>query len=503
MQTTASVYNATEYAALYDLLLQYRRADTLARQKILYSAIQQLENLNPEVKYDDTLALRQYKTMVYIATLIRYVENIRKLEAHEYIDVLKDFKGMDLTPDANQGIRIDLSEWFEMSLTEPKIKFKQHIRAYSGSAAMVVWQSFEKARARHLALHGRTTFQQIYRPINSFTDNDDGLFPGVFTWMGKYHNEAVDRLVYSNDGTFLNVVSVFEESFLSSGGMRNGDEEILKKAIQESIEEHYCNIALAMVRIDTSGQLLDIHGKKIALKSTLASDPIGAESTRQCEFQDIALYNLIPLAQTHKISLKTWRLNLLLINHAGLSDCFTKLSEKTDGDFLVNLYFLIAKIDELCIQDHATKLDLIALKASFLSELFIHTPLYPLIFEYMQEKIEIIKVPQLLDMRTGSGSQMTSLVLCRSFEEFMALTLSNENEIRCFGDDVSLANRTPITLMMALKTCSKMKFSHLLLMFEAYKYGSKIGDLQPGHIWQSQDFIEVRTEMISQINKYI
>lgn len=471
-RTTSDVYHATSYGSLYDLLLGYRRANALERQGLLCLAIKQLQDLQSDVQYDDDLALQQYATLAHIATLIRYAKNIHNLETHQDIDILFDFKNMSLIPDAQLGVTVDLREWFEMNPAAHKMKFKKDIEAYSGPDAAEVWRSFEAARARHLALHGKEELRQNYVQLTDFSLCDDGLFPGVFTWMGRYHNEAVDRAVYANDGKILNMVTAYDEHFLSAGGMRNEYEDVLKKAIEESIEEHYGNIHLAMIQDDSR--------------------------------KSVFLYNLISLSKFKEVTQETQDKNAVLVAENNLQSLFAACTKIEVGqDVLDKLCPLINAIDQLCSSQNAQKNILLSMKANLLSKLFAYSPLYQSVLQYMQTDMTIVRVPQLLDMRAGSGSQMTSLVLSRSLEAFIDAKVLNAKTIHCLADDVSHAQRTPMTLMEALTECTKMRFSHILLMLEAYKYGAQKGDLRPGQCWKANHFNQTRQAMINEIKQYL
>lgn len=229
---TAEVYHATAYGSLYDKLLRYRHANALERQGILCLAIQQLQNLQEDVQSDAQLALQQFETMVQIASLIHYAKNMRNLETHQYIDIVEDFKNMSLEPDAQLGVSVDLREWFVMNPDGCKIKFKKDIEHYSAASSREVWRSFEAARARHISKHGKKEFRDNYVRITDFTMRDDGLFPGTYTWLEKYHNEVVGRIVYDRHGNILNMVQVGDECYLSSEGLRNTPEEAMIRVPQ-------------------------------------------------------------------------------------------------------------------------------------------------------------------------------------------------------------------------------------------------------------------------------
>ena len=469
-RTTAEVYRATGYHHLYDVLLKYRNANALERQGILCLAIKKLQDLQPNVEEDDNLALQQFTTLAEVATLIRYAQNIQKLETHQWIDILFDFKEMSLDPDPSQGITVDLREWFEMHPSAPKIKFLKNIEHYSGAKATEVWCSFEAARARHVACHGRPEFRSNYVRITDFKLRNDGLFPGVFSWMGHYHNEATDRVFLNSQGKVLNMVTGFGELFLSAGGMRNPNDEILRKAIAETIEEHYAQIHLAVMQ--------DSSGKKY-------------------------LYNQIPHAQFVETIQTIFKENEALITDSDLKALFlTCCDTEKPNSILEKLVPLIDKIDALCKTSPQTA-DLLSLKAKILFHLFMHTPLYPEIVEYLQTDMNTSRVPQLLDMRAGSGSQISTLVLTKPIENFIHSRIENAEVIFRLGDDVAHAIKKPMTLMQALLNCTKMKFSHLLLILEAYKYATERGDLHPGKFWDVRGFGDTRTEMISELKKYL
>lgn len=471
-RTTSDVYHATSYGSLYDLLLGYRQANALERQGLLCLAIKQLQDLQSDVQFNDDLALRQYETLVKIATLIRYAKNIHNLETHQDIDILFDFRNMSLLPDAQAGVTVDLRQWFEMNSDAPKMKFKKDIDAYSAPDSVEVWRSFEAARARHIALHGKEEFRQNHVQITDFSLHDDGLFPGVFTWMGRYHNETVDRVVYTKNGKILNIVTVEDEHFLSAGGMRNSHDDVLKRAIAETIEEHYGNIHLAMLPNDGS----------------------------KSDF----LYNLINLDKFKEViqAIQTEYAGLFAGNN--LQSLFEACTKIENGqNVLDKLCPLINEIDQLCKSQPKNKAIFLNMKANILSKLFAHSPLYQSVLQYLQTDMTIVRVPQLLDMRTGSGSQMTSLVLSRSLEGFIDSKVLNAKAIRCLADDVAHAHRTPMTLMEALSDCTKMKFSHILLMLEAYKYGAQKGDLHPGRCWKENHFHKARQAMINDIKQYL
>lgn len=471
-RTTSEIYHASSsYASLYDTLLAYRQANALERQGILCLAIQTLEALKSNVDDNDNLALEQYSKLVDIASLIRYAKNIFQLENNQDIDILYDFQGMSLEPDVQAGIKLDLREWFEMNPDAPKMKFKKDIDAYSGSNDAELWRSLSAARTRHVQQFGKTEFRENYQPITDFTLRDDGLFPGVFTWTAHYHNEAVDRVVYDKNGKILNMVTAHNEHFLSGGGMRNAHEGVLEKAIEETIEEHYGNMHKAQILSEGS---------------------------------EVNLYDMIDFDKFKEVMQEIQSQYTSIIDTHGLQNLF-EFCVKIRGDQRITdlLYPLMTAIDTLSQAQHSDKNRLLSLKASIISKLFVHTPLYSTAMQYVQQDMAIQRVPQLLDMRAGSGTQMTSLVLSRSLETFINSKVVNADIIHGLADDVFNATKTPMTLMQALAACTKMKFSHLLLILEAYKYAAKLGDLYPSRLWDQHQFLQARQAMIHDIKQYL
>lgn len=498
-KTTAEVYHATTYGYLYDQLLAYRHADVFRRQEMLCWAIHTLQTLQSDVQADNNLALKQYTTMVEIATLIRYAKNLRKLEQHEEIDILNDFKGMDLGPDPTKNITIDLREWFAIHPTAPKIRFLKDMKAYSGPGAKDVWASLDAARVRHIEKKGnKSEFAQIMRPISDFTQHDDGLFPGVFTWLGQYHNEAVDRVVYNTDGTILNMVTAFGEYFLSGGGMRSKSDTVVNKVVQETIEEHYSDIFKAHIQIDKSGHIYDANNNIIV---TISSENyVNQELEEERSYQP--LYDCIAPDLVKTILDELKKTYASLCSDPEITRALQQFQNST-GKVTQRLEALIIAMERLGTKNPILKSELLSFKAQLLTKLFVHSPLYQPAVAYLLNQAKILRIPQLLDMRAGSGSQISSLLLSRPLENFLNAVIYNGQSLQRLGDDVAHANKHVMTLMQALEHCSTMRFSHLLLILEAYRHGTEIGNLQPGQLWQAQDFETTRTAMIEQAKAYL
>ena len=198
------------YGDLRAELVRFKNATPLDQQKMLKETISSLSALGAAID-GKVQAIEAYRRLAYAATLINYANALRRIQTGEFFDILIDFKMVALFKTEQFA---ELNDYFEFHAQAPQMKLKQPIAAIPSR----IWHLFRDAQKEKLRLENKSDRFHLDELDIDAPPPADQLYPLSIQMLGKYENEAVDRVWGSVNGeyTFAANFGVF---LLPGGGM--------------------------------------------------------------------------------------------------------------------------------------------------------------------------------------------------------------------------------------------------------------------------------------------
>ncbi|MFA6303710.1 MAG: hypothetical protein WC627_11360 [Legionella sp.] len=419
---------------LRQTLLKYKNSTTSQQQQMLSAAIDSVNKIGPDIK-DKEHAIEAYKTLAYAGQLINYATTLRNMRNSGFFDILVDFKMPDMLKEDKFK---ELNEYFEFHDKAPMMKIKCNIEAVPPR----IWVLFREAQKAQLAKANKAHLFNLDDLDLNKPMPEEQLYPLPILMLGKYDNEAVDRISSTSNGLY-DFVSRFGVFLLPGGGMIEINvEKTLENKLLKMLDEH----------------LEEQHGN-LWVKAT--------EHYNQVE--QYKFVTTLRHCTTDNEKLKPeWRdaleLALRIPGEGGTSN------SNIVAELVIVIDELLVKNkaarDTNAISDEAyksNKRDLNVLRSTVQVDALKHTNLYKRAADYIKNNSTVARIEQFCDNR-GCGGKNTSnsyIMFGQDLLEFFKKEFDGEDAET--ADDIRGADLVRMTMLEALSKFRQIKFSHILI----------------------------------------
>lgn len=450
------------YQDLTTSLLQYKQSSLDQRNEFLDRLIAELNAL-PDAPADKAEAKLIYHKLAYVSQQITYVNNLRKLENQEFIDMLADYN--ELGAFFTQNGYEDLNQYFEIQ------KFKWRLKQPIENIPQNIWDRFHEAQVAFLTSKGK---QANIRPIDFSHPPHDQLYslPQMFY---NYENEAVDRIYVDSLGQFNMMVGPLGIQ-CPGGGMMPGGANALEKAakleqlldekrhqmLDEYLEEENANL------FNTAANTYNEIEDQDHFKTTLM------ESFSKKEF----------LALPNYLEFKT-----------GFIQILNRDAVRTNAQILAEVVAYIetyVKTGDEKEQSAQRKL-INTLRATVQVETFKLHGVYEEAFQFVKAHSQlVVDVDQVNDVRRAGGHQTASTFLMdEPLENFFA-TKGIQGQVP--GDDMTDGKYKRYTLLQLLANFDKVRFSHIMTVLAGQE--AIFDRLDFAKVWHNEDYQSAKDALL-------
>ena len=471
------------FTDLTDKLLEYKNAGPKARQAILDAAIKSVSSL-PATITDAKQAAKAYKTMAYASQIIKYSDNLRKIENQEPFEILFDFAGMgDLFTSGNPKFQeqfAPLAAFFKFGTKEEKNLGTMRLLKPHADIPPAIWKLFQDAQLVLMAPKGdkfKLTELDIFNPPAN------QLFP-LPQFMGALKNKAVDRVCPNANGEFAVAKNFKGELQSAGGGMVEIDlvkslDSHLHKALDEHLEEEHGELfKSAAAQYD---ELLESEflAKITACINLEGKDKDGRPAPKLAELPQFVAFKA--------------RLDLVIqdaLTHVGAD-------EYTNAKVLNRLIDVIDNYPlEGSDNDQAMQKKLIhELKAMVQVETIKLHPLYEQAFKFMKDNAKMVEIDQVNDLRRGGGEQTAyTFLMTKPIEGFFASKGIHGNKL---ADDMTGGKYVRQTMLTLLSNFDKVRFSHIMTFLASQLDCLLNKTLDFATVWKNDQFNEAKGKIIA------
>ena len=456
---------------LTDKLLEYKNAGPKIRQAILEAAIKSVEGL-PETITTKKQATKAYKTMAYASQIIKYSDNLRKIENQEPFEILFDFAGMgDLFTPGNpkfvEGFA-PLAECFEFGTKEKNTLGTLRLLKPHAAISPAMWTLFQEAQREHMKVKA-DKFKLI--ELDIFHPPANQLYP-LPQFMGAFENKAVDRVCPNSKGEYA-VAKNFKGELQSAGGgmvdidLENSMDVYMRKALEEHLEEEhgelYITAAAQYDALLTSEFFTKLRGC-INLES---KDTKG---------------NVVPkfAALPRFGELQTAFLDALN-------------AEQKNSDVLARLMDIISAhpIEGTANEQGAQKKLIHELKAMVQVETFKLHPLFAEAFNFIKSNSKMVEIDQVNDLRRGGGEQTAYTFMMRKpIEVFFESKGIKGTQL---ADDMTGGKYVRQTFLTLLANFEKVRFSHVMTFLASQLDCLENKTLEFKAVWDNNQYAQAKT----------
>lgn len=442
------------------MLIQYKEANTPGRHAMMQDKIAGIKALSSQIPHKSQVKTH-YEVLAYAATFINYADVLHRIENQQYFEILFDFYDMAMDD--------ELSSWFEFGKTPGQMRLKHPVHEYTPA----IWEKFRAAQKAHLE---KTNKSHLFNldDLDIYHPPVTQLYPIQIQMGGKLENEAVDRINVDAHGR-IRFAHHYGFYLLPGGGMLEITnvakiDALERKMLEEHLEEEHANLYI----------------KAAEFYDQLTPDDFNAALTKVFSSKQ---------AQSVSSELRGWlQAQILTVgsNAARLQKIVAEFDRQIEA----------GKKDQQVTNLHLLK-SLIELRAMVQVQTFELTSLFTTALEYIKKNTVCVDIQQYLDTRVLGGSQIshTFIMTGQPLEEwFTAKFKGVEGE---FGDDISGSEMERLTLLEALSTFRKIKFSHILIGLAAYEKCLDNETLLVKNIWNEKQFERARQVMLEEAVKFL
>ncbi|STY29928.1 Uncharacterised protein [Legionella wadsworthii] len=451
------------FTDIWPMLIQYKNANARTRTNLVKKEIEHLTNLSGKISLKDH-AKHHYKVLAYAATLIAYADVLFRMENQMYFDILFDFYSMEMDE--------KLNDWFEFGTTPGHMRLKHPLIKYTPE----IWEKFRVAQKAHLKKNNKLHLFNLEQ-LDIYHPPANQLYPIQIQMGGHLYNEAVDRIHVDAHG-HIRFAHLHGFYLLPGGGMLEKPDDAniddwRCKMLEEHLEEEHANLYLKAAEYYNQISQIDFH--KILIKICSSH-----------EAQNL----------THELREK---LKSIILSSESNSHCLKNMISELDHhiDLVQKSRRNASRVQEEEKQNRAQNFykSLITLRALVQVQTFKLTPLFSKALNYLKKNTVCVNIQQYLDTRVLGGFQLSHCFILtgQPLEDWFSTQFQGVKGQ--FGDDISASAIVRLTLLEALESFKKIKFSHLLNGLAAYDEGINRGVLLIENIWDEAQFIQARQKL--------
>lgn len=440
---------------LTDSLLQYKQSIFLDRNESLDNLIKELLAL-PEKPKDQEEAKLISRKLAYISQQITYVNNLRKIENQEFVDMLGDYNELG-TFFTNNGYA-DLSEYFDIQ------KFKWRLKKPIEEIPQTIWDLFHAAQVAFLKSKGKQDID--IRPIDCLNRPQDQLYP-LPQMFFNYQNEAVDRIYVDTKGQFNMMVGPLGIQCPGGGMMPKGASAEDKAAQLEALLD------------EKRHQMLDEY---------LEEENANLFNTAAKFYNEILDQNQFKARLVESFSKKEFA---ALPDFEAFKIGFLQIIGSPDAHSNAELLAKVVAYIETYIktgddkQQSAQRKLINTLRATVQVETFKLHPIYEKAFQFVKDHSQqVVEIDQVNDVRRGGGHQTASTFLMNEpLEHFFA---AKDIQGQVPGDDMTDGKYQRFTLLKLLSNFNKVRFSHIMTVLAGQE--AIFDQLDFEQMWSNEDY---------------
>ena len=140
---------STAFEELNGILMNYKNGNSLQRAQLLDEAIAHISMLPAEID-DNEKASQAYYEMVIAKEVIKYAENLGKIENQEFFEIMADYADMpdELAKEENK----ELADYFEFKkgTKQAFMRLKKPLSEYTND----IWDKFHEFQLRYITSKG-------------------------------------------------------------------------------------------------------------------------------------------------------------------------------------------------------------------------------------------------------------------------------------------------------------------------------------------------------------
>jgi len=459
-------------------LINYKNASLSERDGILKATKEFLISALPDNASNKDDAIEIYKKFSFAATLINYADALRRIENQEYFDILVDFSELCkisavIGPVAEGKTGFEhLNDYFEFHSKAPQMKLKMPIAEIPAK----IWDDFRSAQKIQLVRLGKTDKFNLDEIASR--DPSEQLYPLPIQMMGRYENEAVDRICVNSFGKFR-FANRFGSYLLPGGGMVDVDlarsqDTYLHKMLDEHLEEEHGNLVAKAARFYNELPRLNV-------QRILAHEVLG-------KIEDVSA---VPAG-------------LRSVRAASLAKFNSFLTQlKSNAEIISQMVLLVdSELSKAGITAGDIKF-LNELRATIQLEPFKQTSIYNDAFLYIKQNTDKIDIEQFGDTRACGGKQISHSFLMRGepLEKWFGDKFG-AHDIK-LADDLAGADIVHLSLLEVLAKFSSVKFSHNLIALALQVLTLENGTLTLDAVWKREEYDAARLSLIKGVSSLI